>query len=255
MLFGTRKGAYTQAENTPGYFQAAHGGTLFLDEIADLPMDVQPTFLRSLENRTVQPLGATAPIPVEIGVVAASHGHLRALVAERKFRDDLYFRLADTTIHLPPLRARKVDIARLVVRAIARTDHKLVAHPKLIEACCVRPWPGNVRELLGKVGNAATTALVVGRDIVKLEDLEATAGMYIVAAEHETAQDKPRALRGLGELTKPEVVAALDANANNRSKAARQLRVHRTTINRAIERFGIKTAGNDGGDDDDGDDN
>jgi transcriptional regulator of acetoin/glycerol metabolism len=144
LLFGAKKGAFSGAIEAAGHFQMAHGGTLFLDEIAELDPAVQAKLLRVLETREVVAVGATLGTPVEVGIVAASHRSLPQLVAERRFRDDLYYRLALATVHLPPLRARKVDIARLVQRAIAAANRTLAPHARLIEACCTRPWPGNI---------------------------------------------------------------------------------------------------------------
>jgi len=154
LLFGSRKGAFSGATDAVGYLQSAHGGTLFLDEIAELPAAVQAKLLRVLETREVLPIGATTPIALELGIVAASHRELRTAVADQRFRDDLYYRLARAVVQLPPIRARKIDAARLVVRELADLDRKLLAHAKLIEACCVRPWPGNIRELRAAVRSA-----------------------------------------------------------------------------------------------------
>src|SRR5262245_21075829 len=114
LLFGSKRGAFSGAIDAIGHFQQAHGGTLLLDEIADLEPAVQGKLLRVLETREVIPVGASTGTAVDLGIVAASHRELRPAVAERRFREDLYHRLAHATVHLPPLRARKVDIARLV---------------------------------------------------------------------------------------------------------------------------------------------
>ena len=252
MLFGTRKGAFTEAVNQPGFLQAAHGGTLFLDEVAELPLPVQAKLLRVLESREVVPLGSTTPVAIDIGIVAASHRALRTGLAEQTFRQDLYYRLAQPTIHLPPLRARKVDIARMVVRELAKTDRTLGAHAKLIEACCTRPWPGNVRELLGAVRNAANEALAKQHDVVRPEDLPANAGLFVVAAESDTAQDRPRA-KSERDYDKSAIQAALDSTNGNISKAAKKLNLHRTSFYRSMVKFGIARNGQNEPDDDDDD--
>jgi transcriptional regulator of acetoin/glycerol metabolism len=252
MLFGTRRGAYSDAQNSPGYIQSAHGGTLFLDEIADLPITVQPKLLRTLESREVIPLGSTTPVAIDVGIVAASHRALRTGLADQTFRQDLYYRLAQPTIHLPPLRSRKVDIARMVFRELAKTDRTLGAHAKLIETCCTRPWPGNVRELLGAVRNAAKEALAQKRDVVRPEDLPANAGLFVVAAENDTAQDRPRA-KSERDYDKSAIQAALDATNGNISKAAKKLNLHRTSFYRSMVKFGIARNGQSEPDDDDDD--
>ncbi|MGN6110400.1 MAG: sigma 54-interacting transcriptional regulator [Kofleriaceae bacterium] len=237
LLFGARKGAFSGAVEAVGHFQSAAGGTLFLDEVADLDPAVQAKLLRAIETREVVPVGATTGTAIELGIVAASHRELRAAVAERRFRDDLYYRLARTTVHLPPLRARRVDIARLVRRELAAIDRGLAPHAKLIEACCVRPWPGNVRELQAAVRQAAIDARAAGRDLVRVEDLAATAGLPVAAPE--PASEPPRAATAPGELDRDEVIAAL-ARANGVvSVAARALGLHRTQLYRLMERHGI----------------
>ncbi|HEY1556927.1 MAG TPA: sigma 54-interacting transcriptional regulator [Kofleriaceae bacterium] len=171
LLFGSRAGAFSDAIDAPGYLASAQGGTLFLDEVADLDLAVQAKLLRAVELHEVTPVGATAPVRVELGVIAASHRELRSELAARRFRDDLYYRLARVTVRLPPLRERKLDIARLAVRELAAADRELAAHARLVEACCMRPWPGNVRELHAAIRAAAQAAREAGRAIVRPEDL------------------------------------------------------------------------------------
>jgi transcriptional regulator with PAS, ATPase and Fis domain len=249
LLFGSKKGAFSGAVDATGNFQMAHGGTLFLDEIADLDPAVQAKLLRVLETREVVPVGATHGTRVEIGVVAASHRVLSQAVAERQFRDDLYYRLARPTVVIPPLRARKVDLARLVQRAVAAVaavaavGRALAPHAKLVELCCTRPWPGNIRELCGAVHQAANDAIAAGRDIVRVEDLSPTAGMPLAApvaapvAAGEPAPERPRATAG--DLDRATVSAAL-ARANQVvSVAARALGLHRTQLYRLMEKYGI----------------
>jgi len=243
LLFGSRKGAFSGAIDAAGHFQMAHGGTLFLDEIADLDPAVQAKLLRVIETREVMPVGATHGATVDLGIVAASHRDLRQAVTERRFRDDLYFRLALATVHIPPLRARRVDIARLVQREITGTGRALAAHAKLIEACCARPWPGNIRELRSAVRQAAAEALAAGRDVVRVEDLAPTAGMPLAAVDSGTRSgvvtpvERPRVV--VGEIDRDTVVAALDRAHNVVSAAARSLGLHRTQLYRLMERYGI----------------
>jgi len=254
MLFGTKRGAFSHAENSPGYIQSAHGGTLFLDEIADLPASVQPKLLRTLETREVTPLGTTTPVAVDLGIVTATLRPLRQHVADKRFREDLYYRLSASTIVVPPLRSRKVDIARLVQREVARTDRTLYAHAKLIEQCCVRPWPGNVRELLGAVRVAAREVFAAARDAVRADDLAETAGLYVVAeaetpsyeASSPSSPDRPaRRARSERDVDKQAVLDALAAANGNVSQAARQLGLYRNGLYRVMDRFGIKRSSDD----------
>jgi transcriptional regulator with PAS, ATPase and Fis domain len=237
LLFGAKKGAFSGAIDALGHFQMANGGTLFLDEIADLDAAVQAKLLRVLETREVVPVGASAGITLDLGIVAASHRELRAAVADNRFREDLFYRLARSTVHLPPLRERKVDIARLVQREIAAVDRKLAPHAKLVEACCLRAWPGNVRELCAAVRQAADAARAGGRDVVRVDDLAVTAGQPVGGIQGETSVDRPKAAPA--ELDKEGVVAAL-ARANGViSVAARALGLHRTQLYRLMEKYGL----------------
>jgi transcriptional regulator with PAS, ATPase and Fis domain len=237
LLFGAKKGAFSGAIEALGHFQMAEGGTLFLDEIADLDPAVQAKLLRVLETREVVPVGATNGVTIDTGVVAASHRELRLEVAERRFRDDLYYRLARVTVFLPPLRERKVDLARLVQREIADVDPKLGAHARLVEACCIRPWPGNVRELRAAVRQAASTALAAGRDTVRVEDLAPTAGMPVGSTAPTVVDRKQAAV----DTSKEAVVAALEKANGVVSSAARSLGLHRTQLYRLMEKYGLAT--------------
>ncbi len=224
LLFGSRKGAFSGAQDATGYLQSAHGGTLFLDEIADLDPAVQAKLLRAIEAREVMPVGATTAIAIELGIVAASHRELRAEVAAKRFRDDLFYRLARTTLRLPPLRERKLDIVRLIGRELGG----LAAHPRLIEMCCTRPWPGNVRELLGALQLAKHAARSAGRELVRPEDLPADVGMPVdEAPTTERAPDKAA------------IVEALARAGGVVSVAARALGLHRTQLYRLMDKHGI----------------
>jgi DNA-binding NtrC family response regulator len=148
-LFGYRKGAFTGAtEDKQGLVQAAHGGTLFLDEIGDMPLDAQVKLLRVLQEREVLPLGARRPQPVDVRVVCASHRDLDALVAEGRFRGDLLARLREVALELPPLRARREDLYRLVRHFLEKAGRAEVdvAFPYML-AIAHYDFPYNVREL------------------------------------------------------------------------------------------------------------
>jgi DNA-binding NtrC family response regulator len=149
-LFGYRKGAFTGAERANlGHFRAADGGTLLLDEITDLPAPLQTKLLRALEQREVLPLGESAPVTVDVRVIAAAQESLPAAVNDRRFRADLYARLNGLTIRLPPLRERLEEIPFLFMRLLA--DHSggrpPGVEPRVIERLCLYDWPFNVREL------------------------------------------------------------------------------------------------------------
>jgi DNA-binding NtrC family response regulator len=160
-LFGHEKGSFTGADQgRDGAFQAAHRGTLFLDEIGELPLDLQPKFLRSIEERVVKRVGATEAQPFDVRLIAASNRDLQAMVKEGSFRSDLYYRLDVVRLRVPPLRERRPDIRPLAEGFIqaAGAEHA----PELSEsewtAIINAPWPGNVRELR----TAVERALVLG---------------------------------------------------------------------------------------------
>jgi transcriptional regulator with PAS, ATPase and Fis domain len=236
LLFGAKKGAFSGAIDAFGHFQQAAGGTLFLDEIADLDPSVQAKLLRAIETREIMPVGASAPTKVDIGIVAASHRELRGAVADRRFRDDLYYRLGRVTVRLPPLRERKVDIARFVQREIAKAS--LQAHPRLVETCCTRPWPGNVRELVAAVREAIGKARAADRDTVRPEDLAEIAGQPVGSSADQTNLEKPGKATP-GELDRPTIIAALAAANGVVASAAKALGLHRTQLYRLMEKLGI----------------
>lgn len=146
-LFGHSAGAFSGAKaEQDGYFQAAQGGTLFLDEIGEMPLSIQPKLLRALEERAVTPVGSTRSRSVDVRVLAATNRDLHQAIAAGKFRGDLYARLAEVIIQLPPLRARREDILPLLMRQFAPQTPALA--PDLVEALLLYHWPYNVRELL-----------------------------------------------------------------------------------------------------------
>jgi DNA-binding NtrC family response regulator len=160
-LFGHEKGAFTGAsQRKPGKFELAHRGTLFLDEIGDLPLSLQAKILRALEEKRFERIGGTAPLQVDVRVVAATNRNLKAAVAARQYREDLYFRLSVFPILIPPLRDRAKDIptlARYFIDKFCRDLNKkpLVLSPAAEEDLVAYPWPGNVRELQNCIERAA----------------------------------------------------------------------------------------------------
>lgn len=146
-LFGHRAGAFTGAsQDREGLFRAAHGGTVFLDEIGDLPTPLQPKLLRALEERAVVPVGATAAVPFDARVVAATNVSLASAIADGEFRGDLYARLAEFEVALPPLRDRREDVL-LLMRDAFDAGELPPMDPELVALLLLHPWPFNVREL------------------------------------------------------------------------------------------------------------
>jgi transcriptional regulator with GAF, ATPase, and Fis domain len=235
LLFGSRRGAFSGATDAQGHVQAANEGTLFLDEIAELPLDMQSKLLRMLETREVIRLGATTPEKVDVRVVAATFRDLRGEVGAGRFREDLYFRIAQAQIRLPPLRERIDEIPWHVQHILddCRRDGELGATAGFVEACATRVWPGNVRELRAEVRRAAASALAKGMNLLRSEDIAPTAGMPIVrSGAPEAPPDFPN----------DDFAAALAEAQGNVVLAAKNLGVHRNKVRRWLERYRVDAA-------------
>ena len=156
-LFGYRKGAFTGADGSfPGIIRSAAGGTLFLDEIADVPLDVQPKLLRFLETHEIHPLGEPQPVKVDVRVIAATNAKLEQLVAEGRFREDLFYRLNVVRLKLPPLRERREEIPPLVDHYLRKygdelNKGRLMLSDETLEYLLLYSWPGNLRQLANEV--------------------------------------------------------------------------------------------------------
>ncbi len=154
-LFGYTKGSFTGAlQSRIGRIHAAHGGTLFLDEIGDMPLSLQSKILRFLEQGEVQRLGANDNFKVDVRVVAATNAELKKLIAEQRFREDLYYRLAVFPIHMPPLRERMDDLEELAVSFAAKFHPGVVLGREALHVLAQHSWPGNVRELRNAIERA-----------------------------------------------------------------------------------------------------
>jgi DNA-binding NtrC family response regulator len=231
-LFGHRRGSFTGASSDQqGLFEAAHGGTLFLDEIGELPLRVQTTLLRVLEEDAVLPLGESKPRPVNVRVLAATHRDLVQEVAQQRFRQDLLYRIRVARVTLPPLRDRREDIP-LFVRAFL-ADHR-AATGKQVDAVSDATlailmeydWPGNVRELR----NALEFAVIRAQDsVLQVEDLPPE----LWGPGMDGGQDDA----GLDELD--QVRAALKRARGNRTRAAALLGMSRATLYRRLRELGI----------------
>jgi hypothetical protein len=232
LLFGARRGAYSGATDAPGYVQAAHGGTLFLDEVAELPADVQSKLLRMLETREVLRLGATSPERVNVRLCAATWKNLRTEVAAGRFRDDLYFRIGQPEIRLPPLRER-IEEVPWHIQQVLDEFQQVGSHPRLqasaafVEACMLREWPGNIREIRAEVRRAAVGTMAQRSQLLGAEDLAAQAGRTL-RPPSETSPE-PR-------WPKDEVADALLSEHGNVASAARRLGIHRNKVRRWLER-------------------
>jgi formate hydrogenlyase transcriptional activator len=236
-LFGHERGAFTDAiAQKIGRFELANGGTLFLDEVGELPLELQPKLLSVLQEWEFERLGGTRTIKVDVRLVAATNRDLAQMVRERRFRDDLYYRLNVFPIHVPPLRERPEDIEALVrhfvVRFAARMNRRIeLIPPKTIEAMRRYSWPGNVRELANLIERAMILSLGPTLEI-PIAELEHTASL--VARRNGTAT--------LAQLERESILGVLEeANwliAGPRGAAAR-LGMKRTTLQSLIKRLEI----------------
>jgi two-component system, NtrC family, response regulator len=234
-LFGYEKGAFTgAAKQTLGKIELAHRGTLFLDEIGDLPAALQAKLLRFLQGRTIERIGGRQEIPVDVRVVCATHQDLAAMIRQGRFREDLYYRLAEIIVEIPPLRSRNGDAALLAhafVRQCAAEQKRptLGLLPEAIAAIERHAWPGNVRELQNCVKRAVIMA----------------DGNVLRASDFGLAPGEPTSgLRSLKEVRdeaeKGAVIRVLAHVNGNMSRAAELLGVSRPTLYDLLNRFGLK---------------
>ena len=242
-LFGHEKGAFTGAvTSAPGAFGAADGGTLFLDEIGDLPLRLQVTLLRALEEGEVKPVGAPRPRATDVRVVCATHQDLRARVRAGEFREDLFYRLRGVTVELPPLRARPADILPLAEHFLQGARKILAADARA--ALLQHRWPGNVRELRHVVQLAV---LLSETNVIRASALhfdgapawQPRCADIGLATPAETALE----LRGrtLGELEELAIRSAHSRHSGNRRAIARELGIARSSLLRKLDRLGLRS--------------
>ncbi|MEP9355142.1 sigma-54-dependent Fis family transcriptional regulator [Xanthobacter sp. KR7-65] len=233
-LFGYEEGAFTGARRAgfKGLFREADGGVLFLDEIGDMPLSLQSRLLRVLQEREVTPLGGGKAVKVDFALVCASHRDLKLLVEQGAFRADLYFRIAQYTVTLPPVRSLAGREA-LVDRLWQEMAGAGAAAPTLTAGCrdllARHAWPGNFRQLVAvlRVLNAlAEPGEAVGIEALPA-DIRSAAEAVAPAGEERPASD-------LGTITRSAIEAALKASGGNISEAARRLGIHRSTLHRHL---------------------
>ena len=236
-LFGYEKGAFTgAAKMTLGKIETASGGTLMLDEIGDLPFSLQAKLLRFLQERTIERIGGRQEIPVDVRIVCATHQDLMALTKESRFREDLYYRLAEIVVEIPPLRSRVGDPALLAhgfARRFAQEQNRgnLTLSEDAVRAIEAHGWPGNIRELENCIKRAVIMAdgTQVTRDDVGLE----------WPSEHDATESLDlRAIRDNAE--KNAIVAALGRVNGNMVKAAELLGISRPTLYDLMHKLGLK---------------
>jgi transcriptional regulator with GAF, ATPase, and Fis domain len=238
-LFGHEKGAFTGAiARKVGRLELAHEGTLFLDEVGELPMDLQPKLLRALQEREIERIGGTRPIPVNVRLIAATNRDLAQMVQEKQFRSDLYYRLKVFPVFSPPLRERTADIPVLVRHFVETHSRRMGKVIETIPAATMKtltrwPWPGNIREL----ENFLERAVILTRGPVlyaPLAELEMAESMP-VAQETESptlqAAEREHILRVLREV---------HGQIGGDDGAAARLGLKRTTLNSKLKKLGIE---------------
>lgn len=236
-LFGYEKGAFTGAvKTTPGKIEMAHQGTLMLDEIGDLPMPLQSKLLRFLQERIIERVGGRQEIPIDVRIICATHQDLKTLIREGRFREDLYYRLAEIVINIPPLRDRIGDAAMLahaLVRRFAEEQKRsgLSLSAEAVHAISIHPWPGNVRELENCLKRA--TIMADGNSLT-VEDV----GLEPPSDESSASLDL-RTIRDNAE--RQAVIAAIGRSNHNLAKAADLLGISRPTLYDLMHKFGLKT--------------
>jgi two-component system NtrC family response regulator len=234
-LFGYEKGAFTgAAKQTLGKIETANGGSLFLDEIGDLPMALQAKLLRFLQERVIERIGGRQEIPVDVRIICATHQSLKTQIEQSKFREDLYYRLAEIVVEIPPLRARHGDAALLAhgfVRKFAAEQRRgtMTLLPDAVEAIDDYAWPGNVRELENVIKRAV---IMAETDNITAQDI----GLGVTNGD--TAALNLRHVREQAE--KNAVLRVLGRVNGNLSKAAELLGVSRPTLYDLMHRFGLK---------------
>lgn len=238
-LFGHEKGAFTGAHaRKTGLFEIAHGGTVFLDEVGELPSEVQAALLRVLQERKIRPVGSTAYRDVDVRIVAATNRSLERLVAEGKFRQDLYYRLNVVAIRVPPLRERKDDIPLLVEHFIRRYEARGARKVSGISREALHlmqryDWPGNVRELEHAVERACTLGKT---DRIEVEDLPPSL-LEAVRAKSDPAPGFVE--QSIEEMEISAIRRLLAEYEGDTARVARTLKIDRSTLYRKIKRYGL----------------
>jgi DNA-binding NtrC family response regulator len=244
-LFGHSRGAFTDAKTTrEGLFVQANKGTLFLDEIGDMPMDMQAKLLRALQERTVRPVGSDREVPFDTRIIAATHRDLEAQVAEKTFREDLYYRINVVRIEVPPLRGRTEDILPLATHFLAKAAERdgrppIGLSPEVAKVLLDYEWPGNVRELENCVERA--TALARDGHVVPA-DLPERIRSFRPADSLPAGEMASDEILPLDEVERRYILRALKILNGNGVRAAQLLRVDRRTLSRRLKKYAVEAA-------------
>jgi len=240
-LFGHARGAFTGADRAKkGLIEQAHGGTLFLDEIGDMSAEMQKKLLRVLQEGEVRPVGSSQRVTVDVRLVSASHRDLERMVAEGRFREDLFYRIDVLELRLPPLRERPEDVPLLARALLERAAAQMqrvppTLSPAALDRLCRHGWPGNVREL----ENEMRRAVVLGRSVVEAGDLSDSVGTHVPV---DAPAPSAAGFRGdlptvIAEFERRAIEAALERHDGNKSRAAEDLGLSRFALQRKLDKY------------------
>ena len=241
-MFGHAKGAFTGATaNKVGLFEAANGGTIFLDEIGSMPLSIQAKLLRVLQDREVRRVGSNENVPINVRVLAATNDRLETLIAQGKFREDLYYRFSVITIEIPPLRARPEDVLPLIKHILRRELGKDKPLPvldaeaqRILEAY---PWPGNVRELENAIRHALTFAgsNEITKDVLPAKIVDACSVEKPGAAPAAAEDFRGKSLKSFLHKKEQEyLLQIINSMGGDKEKAAKALNISLATLYRKI---------------------
>lgn len=234
-LFGYEKGAFTGAsKQTKGKIEYANGGTLFLDEIGDLPFDLQAKLLRFLQERILERIGGREEIPIDVRIICATHQNIQNLIEEGRFREDLYYRISEVTIKIPPLKEREGDallLAKAFLERFSKEHNQQITgfEKNAILAIEHYDWPGNVREIESRVKRAV---IMAESSLLTIEDLE------LAAPDEESTPLNLKQVRR--EAERKAILRALNHADSNISETAKNLGITRPTLYSLMEKYDIK---------------
>ncbi|MFA6146918.1 MAG: sigma 54-interacting transcriptional regulator [bacterium] len=240
-LFGHERGAFTGATaQRKGAFELANCGTIFLDEIGELPLALQPKLLRSLEQKEVKRVGGNDLLPADVRILAATNRNLREEIAGKTFREDLYFRIGAITVLVPPLRDRREDVASIARHFLSRMGNLTSGpvpglSPAALDTLISHDWPGNVRELRNAIQRAVVmteTGELTGHDFSFLRQ----------AAKPGAEKESTSGLSRWEQAERTNILGELARQLGNKTKAARELGIAKSTLFEKLKKYGIRTA-------------
>lgn len=256
-LFGYRRGAFTGAvKDSDGVIRTAAGGTLFLDEIGDLPLDVQPKLLRFLQEGEIQPLGEQRPVKVDVRIIAATNTDLEEMVADGRFREDLYYRLNVIRLRVPPLRERRSEIPTIVNYYVNHYSAKfgrrdIQIAPPAVDLLMVADWPGNVRQLCNEVQRVVArsedgtliTPEHLSPELRRMRTVATPAGAAPIGQDSSVTVPANATLNeALAEVERKMIREALQKHHGNISRAARELGLTRRGLYLKLDRYQISAS-------------